>query len=135
MLPPAAPIPAPEKVSVPAPATRVSSREAARFDQLGREHAGKENFQEALAMMNRAITLNPGYARAYNARGYVYLRMFNYPKAIADFSEAIRLDPVYANAYHNRSVARKLIGEKDGAAQDDRSAKKLAASVSLTASR
>jgi Flp pilus assembly protein TadD len=110
-------------------------REAARLDQQGREHAGKENFKEALAMMNRAIEINPRYARAYNARGYVQLRLTNYSQALADFTEAIRLDPTYANAYHNRAVTRKLVGEMEGAKADERNAKKYSTAISLTASR
>ncbi len=112
-----------------------ASLEAVRFDQIGREHAGKQDFQSALAMMNRAIELNPGYARAFNARGYVHLRLTNYPQAMADFTEALRLDPTYANAYHNRSVTRKLVGEVAGAASDARNAKKHAASVAMAAVR
>jgi tetratricopeptide (TPR) repeat protein len=120
----------------PLKASVAASREAAKLDHAGRQYAEKENFQEALAMVNRAIEINPRFARAYNARGYVYLRMTNYAQAIADFSEAIRLDPAYANAYHNRSVTRKLVGETAGAASDARNAEKYSASaVSLSASR
>jgi len=119
-----------------APVVKVGSlREAERLDQLGREHTSKENFEEALAMMNRAVSINPQYARAFNARGYVHLRLTHYPQAVADFSEAIRLDPRYANAYHNRAVARRLMGEIAEANSDEREAKKFLAPVALSASR
>ncbi len=124
------------RVSMPLQASIEARREAARLDQQGREHAEKQDFKEALVVMNRAIEINPRYARAFNARGYVQLRLANYPQAIADFTEAIRLDPTYANAYHNRAVTRKLVGEVEGAKADEVNAKKYsAATVSLTASR
>ena len=52
------------------------------------------------------------------ARGYAYLREHEYTQAIADFTSAIRLNLKYANAYLNRSVARKLAGDAEGAKGD-----------------
>lgn len=129
--------PAPKSGPVKSPlmASLEARREAERLDQLGRDYTAKQNFREALEMVSRAIELNPRYARAYNARGYVHLRMANYQPAIADFSEAIRLDPGYANAYHNRAVARRKVGDRAAAAADERSAAQLAAGISLSAQR
>ena len=47
--------------------------------------------------LSQAIQLDPNSSRAYNARGYVYLRQHDYPHALADFDAAIRLDPNYTN--------------------------------------
>jgi Tfp pilus assembly protein PilF len=44
-------------------------------------------------------------ARAYNARGFAYLRQRDYQHAIADFDQAIKLDPKYENATQNKAAA------------------------------
>ena len=78
---------------------------------------------EALAELNQAIQLDPKATRAYNARGYAYLRQRDYQHALADFDAAIRLQPDYANAYKNRAVTRKALGDAAGAASDLKAAR------------
>ena len=76
-----------------------------------------------MAELSEAVRLEPALARAYNARGYAYLRMKDYEHALADFNEAIRLMPNYANAFRNRSATRRAMGDAAGAAADQAKAR------------
>jgi tetratricopeptide (TPR) repeat protein len=58
----------------------------------------------AIEDFNKAISLKPDYAYAYNNRGVVYGQLSQYQRAIEDFNEAIRLKPDYADAYNNRAL-------------------------------
>jgi tetratricopeptide (TPR) repeat protein len=109
---PAQPQPAPKPVArVPRP---VAPASAAQHDLKGRALTASGNYDEAVAELTEAIRLQSDFARAYNARGYVYLLKRDYQHALADFDEAIRLDPNYANAIQNRGMALRGLGKKAG---------------------
>ena len=57
--------------------------------QLGRE-------DEALAMFNEVIELEPDFAASYANRGILYDRIGNYHAAIADYQKALQLNPKLA---------------------------------------
>jgi predicted O-linked N-acetylglucosamine transferase (SPINDLY family) len=64
-----------------------------------------KKYQLALESYDKALTLNPAYAEAFNNRG-VALRELREPKAALDhFDKAISLKPDYADARFNRSLA------------------------------
>ena len=46
-------------------------------------------------------------------RGTAYLQLNQYEKAVADFSRAIELQALLPQSYHNRSIALRMIAEKD----------------------
>lgn len=60
---------------------------------------------QAISHYERAIELDPQYAKAYNNRGGVHLALGQYTEAISNFNRAIELDPEYGSAYHNRANA------------------------------
>lgn len=50
---------------------------------------------QALADLNRAITLDPSYAWAYGQRGIVYDRLKQFEEALTDFQRALELNDTY----------------------------------------
>jgi len=128
--PPAPPAAAasPSPPAAVAPSATAPPADAAYYYKLGKEQAGRDDFWGALRSLNRAIEMDPQSAPSYNARGYVYLRLQSFANAVLEFSSAIRLRPDYANAYQNRAIARRRLGDEEGAAEDNRRAAELAKS-------
>ncbi len=70
--------------------------------------AGK--FDQALADFDRAIAMDPEYAKAYYNRGSTYDKMGKLDNAIADYRKTISLDPFDCDACYYLDQAFK----KDG---------------------
>jgi tetratricopeptide (TPR) repeat protein len=78
----------------------------------------KGDFQGAIADLDKAITINPQYAEAYNSRGLTYKALKDYQKAIADYDKAIALNPKLALAYTNRGMIYHALKEYPKAIAD-----------------
>jgi tetratricopeptide (TPR) repeat protein len=55
--------------------------------------AGKGDNEAAIAHLEKAIEIDPGYIQAYNNLGARYLRAQEYGKAAEEFRKALELDP------------------------------------------
>ena len=76
------------------------------------------NPRRAIELLDKAIKLDPGYARAYCHRGNAYADLKQYERAIQDFDKAIKLDPGYAWAYGIRGLAYADLNQHERAIQD-----------------
>ncbi len=91
------------------------NRLATRYNNRGIAYGNKGDYDRAIADHNKAIELDPRYAKAYNNRGVDYADK-DYEKALADYNKAVELDPKYAMAYLNRgNIFRKKKGDFDRA--------------------
>ena len=76
------------------------------------------DIDKALEYFNKAISLDPHYAKAYHNRGIVWANEGNYDRAILDYNKVIELNPVDAKAYNNRGFVWAYKGYSDKSCHD-----------------
>ncbi len=103
----------------PAPGT------ASEFNWQGSLKLLRGDILGALADLDRAVQLDPGYAPAYVNRSYVYNQLRQPEAALADAEQAIRLDAGIPEAYFSRGVAHLQLGDREAAMADFRGAMAL----------
>lgn len=74
--------------------------------------------QEALALLDRALALDPEYVAAYYERGIVKVVLIDYEAALPDFDTCIRLFPDSKKAYMSRGYVRRVLTDYEGAISD-----------------
>jgi tetratricopeptide (TPR) repeat protein len=75
-------------------------------------------YDEALADFDKAVELNPRFARAYQGRALVHDELGEDYKAHADLDRAIELDAHDWSAYYSRATITRGAGDFDGALAD-----------------
>lgn len=78
------------------------------FVQLGLRQHENENYDEAIALYNQAIALDPAYTMAYIDRGDSYFEKKDYPNALADVNKAIELNPESAIPHYRKGLIFKF---------------------------
>lgn len=86
--------------------------------KLGMTLYESQNYQEALRILNDALTLAPDSFLAHNVRGSVYVETGEYQKAVEDFSKAIDLEPLFPHAYYNRGRVYRFTEQYEEAITD-----------------
>jgi tetratricopeptide (TPR) repeat protein len=77
------------------------------YNGLARQKVVKGDYQGALVDYNRAISIDPNYAKAYAGRGGLKMLAFkDYQGALVDLNRAVQLDPSSTQAYNNRGVLK-----------------------------
>ena len=95
----------------PNDATALVERGLARLDKEKQDYSG------AIADANRAVSLDPKLARAYNLRGVARRASGDSVRAIDDFTQAIRLQPSLEN-FLARAGTYQLLNRHDLAIAD-----------------
>ena len=88
-----------------------SPHKARPYVDRGMAFLGQGEFAKAIADLNKAIEINPGYAEGYYNRGYIYDVQGKISGALSDYSKAIAMNPNYAVAYQNRSNVYAIQGD------------------------
>ena len=84
---------------------------AADYLKRGFVFYSKDNNDQAVTDLTRAIKANPGMIEAYLYRGLTYMKKDEPDKAIEDYNRAIGLNPKNEEAYYVRGLA--YAGKKD----------------------
>ncbi len=63
------------------------------YSQIGMEFGKMGKYPEALAALQRAQELNPGFAMTYDYLGNVHVMQGNLAQAVADYQHVLALDP------------------------------------------
>lgn len=88
---------------------------ATRYNNRGIAYGNMGDYDKAIYDHNKAIELDPTFAKAYNNRGLDYVNKEDNDRAIVDYNRAIELDPNYVLAYFNRGATYGKKGAYDRA--------------------
>ncbi len=92
-------------------------QKASDWDTLGYWLVETKNYEEALKATERAIEINPDFARAHSRRGVSLSRLDRHEEALQAFDKAIEIDPNYALAHNNRGNNLDRLGRNEEALQ------------------
>jgi serine/threonine protein kinase/formylglycine-generating enzyme required for sulfatase activity/Flp pilus assembly protein TadD len=97
----------------------------ATYSVMAAEKADAKQFQEAAALMDKAIAVYPESAVFYHQRGSCFFHMGEFQKAIADLNVAIGKEPTKPDHYENRALSLQRMGRHEEADADFEKAKEL----------
>ena len=79
-----------------------------------KESASQGDYQNAISLLDRLISLRPNNAIDYNNRGLMHFRNNQIIEALCDLSQALAINPRLDSAYNNRAncyAAQGALGE------------------------
>ena len=85
--------------------------DGAAFLRLNRTDRAVESF-------DRALSLDPNNAEAFNAKGVIATKQRNYQNAIDLYNKAVQINPNNAGYHANLAIAYHLLGRKDDAVRE-----------------
>ena len=88
------------------------------YNSRGQYYYENRQYDQALEDFNRAVEIDPTYAKAWYNRGNVFDETGVFDRAIDDFTRAIELEPHYTMAYNNRGLTYRHMGNYEKAIAD-----------------
>lgn len=92
------------------------------YNNRGRIHERRQEWDLALADYQEAVKINPKFAKTHKNIGMVYENLGDLDAALAAYSKAIELNPRYSGAYNNRGLILERQGKIEQALSDYESA-------------
>jgi predicted O-linked N-acetylglucosamine transferase (SPINDLY family) len=105
----------PEHIYVKTSEVFIDSEAIEALINQGNELEDLNRLDEALASYDRALSLNPDYARAHSNRGNVLQLLERFDDALASYDHALAIRPDYAEAFFNRGNALQALRRFDDA--------------------
>src|SRR3990167_7868462 len=88
--------------------------EASQWFEKGKNYYLNKEYDNAIEAFTKAIKLDPNYAKAYSARGFLLYRNKGlFDSAIEDYSKAIAINPNDVQIYISRGLAYADKGQHD----------------------
>lgn len=84
-----------------------------------------KDLEGALADCNESLRLRSNDAETLGGRGFLYLRLGFFKTSILDYSAAIEVMPNDARFHYGRAIAKRSLGDQDGAEADFLTARAL----------
>ena len=78
----------------------------------------EEDYQGAIADLNKAIEIDSQIAVLFYNRGGVKDNLGDHKGAIDDYTKAIEIDPHYVDSYNDRGLSKEELGDHKGAIDD-----------------
>ncbi len=103
----------------------LSPEEETAYLLRGRIHEAMKDYTAATNDYNMALELNPFNEEASLLSASMLIKEDRPEEAIELLNEMIELKPDFAKAYSERSKAKELLGDKDGALEDYKKAEEL----------
>lgn len=88
------------------------------YSKRGMTYFSRNEHQQAIADLDRALALDPVYGGAYLLRGTAYSSLGAYRRAIEDFDHVLALDAREMFAYAHRGIARMKLKDYEQAIAD-----------------
>lgn len=87
-------------------------------NDLAYAYCAQSRFDEAIGLLQTALTANPGSALLWNTLGCVLFESGQAAQSLVFFDEALRLQDDLHASHFNRANARKAVGDIGGALRD-----------------
>ena len=78
--------------------------------RIGNVYLTQKQYERAIAAYQRAVTLNPEYAEAYNHLGEALGQSRQYSRALQAFNQAVAIDPKLLRARYNIGITYDRLG-------------------------
>lgn len=91
---------------------------AAVYSALGSAYQKRKDYEKALMMVEKALSIDPNDFAALEVRGKIRTDLGDYRGAISDFDAALKIMPNMPPAYLERGIAKLLSGNETEAQKD-----------------
>ena len=78
----------------------------------------KDNMETVIDFLDKAIDLNPNYAKLYWNRGLANIELKDFERAVLDFDKSINISPNDGVGYYGRAYANFELGNSENARPD-----------------
>ncbi len=79
-------------------------KQARKYREAGLENQRVGNLAEAMSLYQKAVTVAPDYAVAYNDLGVIYEAMGSPERAEESYLKTLKIDPAYSSVYTNLAL-------------------------------
>jgi tetratricopeptide (TPR) repeat protein len=95
------------------------------MNDLGVVYTHINKNEEAAKLFEKALTIDPTLAEAYNNLGYVFTSQKKHLKALAAYREAVRLKPDWSIAVYNLGIGYLNCKNKNSALEAQKTLKSI----------